>query len=151
VRSEDIHQFLQTSEPIDSPAFVRLEALFRDWYAWTVDLPGAYYLEVVERIYKRNEFAAGRFVALGQKIALANVQIPIFLLAARDDELVAPKQLFATEHLVSTPAIEIQKEIAPCRHVGLFIGKTILSEYWPRIVHWMAEAEAPQSFIEAQC
>ena len=109
-----------------------------------MDLPGTYYLEVIKKIYKRNEFAAGRFVALGQNIDLATVRIPIFLLAARDDELVAPAQLYATEHLVGTPADEIRKEIAPCRHVGLFIGKAILSEYWPKIVHWMVEAEAPQ-------
>src|ERR1039458_10201923 len=47
-----IHQLLQTPEPIGSPAFAELEAIFRDWNAWTVDLPGTYYFEVIEKLYK---------------------------------------------------------------------------------------------------
>jgi poly(3-hydroxybutyrate) depolymerase len=142
VATQDIHHVLETPEPIGSPAFAKLEAIFRDWYAWTVDLPGTYYLEVIERLYKRNEIAAGGFVALGQTIDLANVRVPIFLLAARDDELVAPAQLFATERLVGTPAHKIRKQLVPGRHVGLFVGRTILSEQWPRIARWIGEAEA---------
>jgi poly(3-hydroxyalkanoate) synthetase len=137
-----IHQLLQTPEPIGSPAFAAVEAVFRDWHAWTVDLPGTYYLEVIERLYKRNEIATGQFVALGEPIDLANVRVPVFLLAARDDELVAPAQLFATERLVGTPARAIRKALAPCGHGGLFMGRTVLGEYWPRIARWMIEPES---------
>ena len=63
----------------------------------------------------------------------------MFLLAARDDELVAPPQLFAAEHLVGTAAQDVRKEVAPCRHVGLFIGKRTLQDVWPSIVRWMVE------------
>ena len=113
-----------------------------DWHAWTVDLPGTYYLEVIEKLYKRSEIATGQFVALGKQIELANMRAPIFLLAAGDDELIAPAQLFATEHLVGTPAHHIRKALAPCRHAGLFMGKTILAEYWPSIVRWMIGPDA---------
>jgi poly(3-hydroxybutyrate) depolymerase len=143
--SEDIHQLLQTQEPIGSPAFAKLEAIFRDWYAWTVDLPGTYYLEVIERLYKRNELATGNFVALGQTIDLANVRAPVFLLAARDDELVAPAQLFATERLINTPPHKIRKDMVPCRHVGLFMGRAVLNESWPRIVRWIVGSDASEN------
>jgi hypothetical protein len=142
IDSREIHQLLQTPEPIGSPAFAELEAIFRDWHAWTVDLPGTYYLEVIEKLYKRNEIATGQFIALREPIDLANVRAPIFLLAARDDELVAPAQLFATEHLVGTPAHAIRKAMAPCRHGGLFMGRTILGDYWPRIARWMIEPDS---------
>jgi len=139
-----VHAMLQTPEPIDSPAFARLEAAFRAWDAWTFDLPGTYYLEVVEKLYKRNALAAGEFVALGQPIDLSKVRIPLFLLAGRDDELVAPAQLFAAEHLIGTPAHRIGKALAPCRHLGLFMGRNTLGEYWPRIVHWILADETSQ-------
>ena len=129
----------QTEEPIGSAAFTRLEALFRDWYSWTVDLPGAFFLQAVEKLYKRNELATGSFVALGQRIDLKTVEAPMFLLAARDDELVAPPQLFAAEHLVGTAAQDVRKQVAPCRHVGLFMGKRTLENVWPGIVRWIAE------------
>ena len=118
---------------------MRLEAVFRDWYAWTLDLPGRFFLDAVEKLYKRNELAGGSFVALGQKIALADMRAPLYLLAARDDELVAPAQLFAAERLVGTAPHDLRKATAPCRHLGLFMGKRILQEVWPGVVRWLME------------
>jgi poly(3-hydroxyalkanoate) synthetase len=139
---DQIHDVLQAPEPIGSPAFAALEAMFRAWHAATVDLPGAYYLEVIERLYKRNEIAHGEFVALGERIDLGKLRVPLFLLAAGDDELVAPAQLFAAKNLVGTPPRAIEKALAPCNHGGLFMGRTILADYWPRIARWLAEPDA---------
>jgi pimeloyl-ACP methyl ester carboxylesterase len=47
VTRADVRQVLQIGVT-DSAALTRLEALFRDWYSWTVDLPGVYFLEVVD-------------------------------------------------------------------------------------------------------
>ena len=142
VSAEEVRQLLQTEETIDSPEFARLLTLFRNWYSWTVDLPGPFFIECVERLYKRNELATGSFVALGRTIDLGAVKIPIFLLAGRNDELVAPAQLLSAERLVGTPAQHVRKAIAPCRHVGLFIGKRTLKDFWPKIVHWLDETPA---------
>ena len=140
VAAEEIRQVLQTEEALGSAALAQLEASFSDWYAWTLDLPGPYFLEAVEKLYKRNELAAGSFVALGRRIDLATVKTPIFLLAARDDELVAPAQMFAAERLVGTPARSLAKAIVPGRHLGLFMGKRVsFSDTWPQIVEWLGE------------
>lgn len=140
IADEDIRDILQTSVPIGSEEFARLGALFHAWYGWTVDLPGHFFLETVEKLYKRNALATGGFSALGQRIDLGTVKVPMFLLAARDDELVPAPQVFAAERLVGTAAHELRKAIAPCRHVGLFAGKRTLEDAWPRIANWLGEA-----------
>jgi poly(3-hydroxybutyrate) depolymerase len=140
--AEDIERLLESDEPAGSSAFARLEATFRDWHGSTVDLPGTYFLEVVEKLYKRNEIATGKFAALGKPIDLANIKVPIFLLAARDDDLVTPPQLFAVEQLVATPPQHIRKLTADCRHLGLFMGKRILRELWPDIADWLIKPPA---------
>src|ERR1700731_1720680 len=137
VDANDIHQSLQTLQPIGSPEFTRLEAIFKKWNSWTIDVPGTYYLEITEKLYKRNELAAGSFVALGQKINLSSLRLPIYLLAGSEDRVVAPEQLIAVERLVATRPEYLRHEIAPSDHLGLFMGKRTLEEYWPRIVHWM--------------
>jgi poly(3-hydroxyalkanoate) synthetase len=139
VEAEEIRGLLESEEAHGSSAFTRLEVAFRDWYAWTVDLPGRYFLETVEKLYKRNEIAAGTFEALAKPIDLKKIEAPLFLLAARYDELVTPPQLFAVERLVGTPRREIRKLTADCRHLGLFMGKRILREMWPGIVNWLME------------
>ena len=139
--SREIHDMLQASDPIGSPAFAKLEKVFRDWHAWTVDLPGVYYLEVIEKLFKNNQIARSEFVALGERLDLAKMQTPVFMLAASEDELVAAAQLFSIERLIGTPTHNIRKAIAPCRHVGLFAGKTTLADYWPKIADWLSGSD----------
>jgi len=105
--------------------------------ASTLDLPGTYYLQVVEDLFEHNRLAAGRFVALSRKVDLSELRCPLFLLAARDDDVVAPEQIFATEHLVDRRC-SIEKAVAPCGHLGLFMGKEILARIWPDIARWLS-------------
>src|SRR6202165_5755116 len=95
--ASDIRESLQTVQPIGSSEFTQLEATFKNWNSWTIDLPGTYYLEVIVKDRKRNELAGGSFVALGQKIDLSRLRLPMYLLAGSADEVVAPEQLLAVE------------------------------------------------------
>jgi len=137
-----IRESLQTLQPIGSIEFTQLEAIFKNWNSWTIDLSGAYYLEVIEKLYRRNELATGSLVALGQKIDLSRLRLPMFLLAGSADEVVAPEQLLAVERLVGTPPEYIRHEVAPCNHLGLFMGRRTLEENWPKIVRWMREVDS---------
>ena len=90
IERDEIHHLLEPSvRSVEcvSPAEVSLPG----WYAWTVDLPGTYYLQVVEQLFKENRLAAGDFVALGRRIDLSKLHCPMFLLAAPDDD-VAPSR-----------------------------------------------------------
>jgi poly(3-hydroxybutyrate) depolymerase len=137
----DIRESLQTLQPVGSSEFTQLEAIFKNWNSWTIDLSGTYYLEVIEKLYRRNELAGGSFVALGQKIDLSRLRLPMYLLAGSADEVVAPEQLLAVERLVGTQPEYRRHEVAPCNHLGLFMGKRTLEEYWPRIARWMKEVD----------
>jgi poly(3-hydroxyalkanoate) synthetase len=139
VEANDIRDSLQTSEPIGSPAFSQLEAIYRRWNSWTIDAPGTYYLEVVEKLYKRNALATGGFVALGQQTDLSNLRHPMYLLAGSADEVVALEQSLAVARLVGTEPGRLRQEVAPSNHLGLFMGRRTLEEYWPNIVRWMKE------------
>jgi poly(3-hydroxybutyrate) depolymerase len=136
----EIHRLLEPADAIDAAPFRRLESRFRDWYGWTVDLPGTYYLQVVAQIFKENRLATGDFVALGRRIDLSKLHCPLFLLAARDDDIVAPEQIFATQRLVGYGHRPIAKAIAPCGHLGLFMGRNVLATVWPDIARWLQQA-----------
>ena len=80
--SVTMHQLLQAEDAIGSQTFRGLEARFQQWQAWTVDLPGTFYLQAVEQLFKENRLATGRFVALGRRVDLSSLRRPMFLLAA---------------------------------------------------------------------
>ena len=136
---ENIRESLQPVQPVGSPEFTRLEAIFKHWNSWTIDVPGTYYLEVVEKLYKANQLASGSFVALGQQIELSRLRLPMYLLAGSADEVVAPEQLLAVERLTGTRPECLRHDVAPCNHLGLFMGKQTLEQYWPKIARWTKE------------
>jgi poly(3-hydroxyalkanoate) synthetase len=99
---------------------------------------GAYYLQVVEHVFKENRLATGRFVALGRRVELSELRCPLFLLAARDEDVVAPEQIFATERRVSCKPRALEKTVAPGGHLGLFMGRETLAHTWPDIARWLS-------------
>jgi poly(3-hydroxybutyrate) depolymerase len=135
--TEGIRHALQLPAGTGADRVCTLTTRFRDWYETTVDLPGTYYLQVVEWLFKENRVALGQFNALGRRIDLATVRIPIFLLAARDDELIPPDQIFAVERHVGTSPRDLNKVVAPGGHLGLFMGARTLAQVWPNVVHWL--------------
>jgi poly(3-hydroxyalkanoate) synthetase len=136
---ERVGELLQSDLPIEGPDHAALESSFQAWSAHVLDLPGAYYLEVVERFYKRNELANGVFKALGRRIDLGAVRHPLCLIAARDDEVTAPEQVFACAGLVGTPKEKIRQTTAPGGHLSLFAGVRTLKTIWPDVLEWLGE------------
>jgi poly(3-hydroxyalkanoate) synthetase len=110
---------------------------FQRWDRAPLDLPGAFYLEVTDRIFCQNQIAQAHFTALGRRIDLAEVRGPVFLLAGDDDTVVPRDQAFATARLLGTPPAWLEQASAPCSHLGLFMGRDTLSHHWRRIARWL--------------
>ena len=110
---------------------------FERWDRATLDLPGAYYLEVTERVFRQNLIAGGRFVALGRRIDLSEVRVPVFLLAGDDDIVVPRGQAFATARLLGTQPAWLERASEPCGHLSLFMGRKALDHSWWRIARWL--------------
>jgi len=135
--AEEGVQVLQLADDIEAAQARELERRFAEWYAWTLDLPGAYYLQVVSWLFKDNRIAEGSFPALGRTVDLADIDIPVFLMAARDDTLVGVPQLLATANLVSTPPQAIETMVEPCGHLSLFVGRETLCRGWGRAARFL--------------
>src|SRR3569833_335987 len=63
-----------------------LLAHFERWNAEPLNLPGTYYLEIVNWIFRESRIARGEFTALGRVVDLKDVKAPVFLLAGLDDD-----------------------------------------------------------------
>ncbi|RTE92671.1 alpha/beta fold hydrolase [Bradyrhizobium sp. LVM 105] len=116
-----------------------LLARFDHWNAETLDLPGAYYLEVVNRIFRENQIAGGSFKALGRTVDPKDVKAPVFLLAGLDDDVVPAAQALATAGLLGTPPAFIAAASEPSNHLGLFMGARTHAHAWPRIAEWLRD------------
>ena len=111
--------------------------LFRDWNRRTVDLPGAYFVQTAEWIFRENRLARGSFRTLGRDVSLSSISAPIFVLAARDDEIVPPPQATAVEALC--PQTRVTVRVEPGRHLSLFMGRRTIATAWRDIAGWLAD------------
>jgi len=91
---------------------------------------------------RRSTICGLRFVALGRRIDLAELRIPMLLLAGTQDELISTDQLFATARLVGTAEPDIEMMTEPCDHLSLFLGAKTLARSWPRIAQWLSAERA---------
>ncbi len=139
--SPDVELVLQRKLSPEVAVEKELLARFRRWHDMTLDLPGTYYLQVVNWIFRENRLAKGSFVALGREVDLAQVKTPVFLLAGTDDEVVPAAQALATASLLGTPAALLKTATVPSTHLGLFAGSQTLANSWPRIAWWLQSDE----------
>ena len=134
---QDVEAALQRNLGDGSDEAARLLDRFERWDRATLDLPGTYYLEVTDRVFRQNLIAEGRFVALGRRIDLAEVRVPVFLLAGESDIVVPRDQAFATAELLGTRPPWLERACEPCGHLSLFMGRVALGHSWRRVARWL--------------
>ncbi len=115
------------------PAYMKRSRKFRKWYEFTQNLPGAFYLQIVKDLFKENRLVKGQVKILGRTVNLKKIKQPLFLIAGDKDDITPEDQLFNMERYVGSK--NITKLIVPAGHIGIFMGKKIIEEYWPGILN----------------
>lgn len=129
---------LQRTLAEDSDRDRELRDRFARWDDDTLHLPGAYFVQVADWIFRENRIAGGQFVALGRSIDLSRLRLPLFLLAGSEDQVVPREQALATAQLVGTPRSQVRIAVEPSSHLGLMMGRQTMTNAWPRIAEWLA-------------
>ena len=111
---------------------------FEDWFKHTQDIPGAFYLWIVRRLFTDNALIAGELEVAGRKIALERLDMPLYLLAGATDHITPPDQVFALADYASTPADQVRRRITTGGHLGLFMSHEALAEHWPPLLEDVA-------------
>jgi poly(3-hydroxyalkanoate) synthetase len=130
----ELSRQLQLLENITDTAHVERYRVFEDWFKHTQDIPGAFYLWLVEHLFWGNELISGDLVVGGRRADLGAITCPLYLLAGAADHITPPAQLFAVAEAVGTPRDEITMRTAAGGHLGLFMGRDALREDWPALM-----------------
>lgn len=64
------NKYLALYQHLDDKNYLARTVQFERWYEHAIDLPGAYYLQAIEQLFKENRFAKGQFVGLGRRLQL---------------------------------------------------------------------------------
>jgi len=130
-------KFIDLYANLGDEKYLERTQTFERWYENPIDLPGRYYLQAVNQLFRENQLARGEFVALGRRVALGAIDCPVFLLAGEQDDITTKEQVFAAADLVGTSADRIEKRLVPGGHIGLFMGTRTLAESWADVARWL--------------
>jgi len=137
-----IQDHVDLYEHLDDPVYLKKEETFESWYENPIDLPGRWYLEVIQQLFKENRLAKGSFIGLGRRLNLKDITCPVYLLAGESDDITTTEQVFDAEKYVGTAPDKLEKKLVPGGHIGLFMGARTLHDVWPPIARWIA-AQSP--------
>ena len=137
-----VEDYVDLYEHIDEAAYIAKEEAFERCYENPIDLPGRWYLQVIEQVFKENRLAKGEFVGLGRKLNLHDIVCPAYLLAGSADDITTPEQVLGAANYIGTTKDRIVQETVPGGHIGLFMGARTLKEHWPKIAKWITAQKA---------
>lgn len=137
-----VDKYLDLYTHIEERNYVERTERFERWYENPVDLPGAFYLQAIVQLFKENRLAKRKFTALGRKLDLRDITVPLYLLAGEVDDVTPRDEVFRAESLVGTPKEDIRRTLAPGGHIGLFMSKRNLADVWPDIGRWILAQES---------
>jgi poly(3-hydroxyalkanoate) synthetase len=118
----------------DDPTHVERYREFEDWFKHTQDIPGAFYLWIVRRLFRDNALVDGSLEVGGRRVDLGRIAMPLNLLAGAADHITPPDQVFALADSASTPDHLVTRREADGGHLGLFMGHASLREHGPPLL-----------------
>jgi poly(3-hydroxyalkanoate) synthetase len=130
----EVARQVQLLANIGDSAHVERYREFEDWFKHTQAIPGAFYLWIVEHLFRDNELIRGRLRIGRQRVDLERIECPLNLLAGATDHITPPDQVFALADHARTPAQEILRDTTPGGHLGLFMGREALRDHWPALL-----------------
>ena len=122
---------------IDDENYLRKFESFERWYEYTINLPGRFYLQAVNELFRENRLFKGTFIGLGKKLDLHDISCPVYLLAGNSDDITPPEQVLNAEKHFGTKKGAIKKMTIDSGHIGLFMGSKALRDAWPKIAKWI--------------
>jgi len=134
-------KYLDLYGHVDDSCYVRRAERFARWYENPLDLPGRYYLQAIDELFKHNEFAKVKFVGLGRVLDPKSITIPVYLIAGDSDDITPKEQVFGAAPLLGTTASSIATREVPGGHIGLFMGTRTLADVWPGVGHWIRDID----------
>jgi polyhydroxyalkanoate synthase len=110
---------------------------------WALDeflMPGRLFHDVVERLYRRDEFAAGELTITGRRVGPATLTAPMFTVLNPYSRLIPPESILPVHHAAAASAKRIVRYRGDVgvalQHVGVLVGRNAHRHLWPILLEW---------------
>jgi polyhydroxyalkanoate synthase len=131
-----VTKYVHLYDRLENEDFVANFARMERWLADSVDVAGAVYAEFVEEIYQENRLAKNDLFLGGDRVDVANIDVPLLQILGEYDHLVPPAASKPFNDLVTGEVTTIEY---PSGHVGLAMSTGAHRDVWPEVAEWFLE------------
>lgn len=118
---------------------------------WTLDeapMPGRLFEQVVEQLYREDQFMRGSLSVAGRRIGPALLKTPLLAVYDPKSVVIPPDSILRFHEAAAsirkrTLVYEGDRGIA-INHVGALMGERAQAHLWPDILGWLQETAAPR-------
>lgn len=129
-------------------------AAWRTWMQverWTHDefpLPGQLFVDLVESLYRKNEFVHDGLAVGGRTIGPQALRTPLVSVFDPRSKVIPPESVLPFHQAAASPAkllLEYRGDVGVnLQHVGVLAGRSAHAQLWPAIFDWL-EGQAAQT------
>lgn len=131
---------LRLWDNVEDKEYVERSARKRQWAADDTDMAGGVYRGFADDLLRDNALLEGDLVLGGERVDLANVEMPVLLIVGTEDKFVPPESYRPFLDAVgSDDATDVE---FPTGHVGISVAPEAHEEHWPGVREWFAERSA---------
>jgi len=129
------------------PAGLRLHLRVERWALDELPLSGRFFADVIERLYRRDQFRCGTLRIAGRPARPESIAAPVLCVYDPRSRIVPPASILPfVEALCAARATRLLRYDGDVgvalQHVGSLVGRNAHRRLWPAILDWMRSAGA---------
>lgn len=130
-------KYLSLFENVQNEKFVDMFFRMEQWIHDGIPVTGAFYRDLIEKWYQKNQIVKNELRVNGHKVNLKNINMPVVTITGEHDHI-APTP--STTSMLDFVSSKDKRSIrCDCGHIGLSVGGRAHREVWPEVTSWLAE------------
>jgi polyhydroxyalkanoate synthase len=125
---------------LDNKAYFPGFQAFNDWANDFIPMPGRFFGELAQELYRENQLMKGQFRVGGELVKPSQIRVPVLVVAAAQDHIVPPSSARALMDITGSEDKEYVE--LPGGHISVFAGRQASRVLFPKIGSWLAARSA---------
>ncbi|RKD97636.1 class III poly(R)-hydroxyalkanoic acid synthase subunit PhaC [Halopiger aswanensis] len=135
--ANNVTKYVRFYDNVEDEDFVENFARMERWLDEGIDVAGKAYEEFIRDIYQENKLYANELELGGERVDLANIDMPVLQIVAEYDHLIPPGASKPFNEAIPAEDTEIMEFATG--HIGMSVSSRSHDELWPDVCEWFEE------------
>ena len=131
---------------LGDPALLARHVRVQRWALDEFPVPGRLFEDVVERLYRRDEFMAGTLAIAGRPVGPTALTAPLLTVVNPHSRVIPPESILPFHHAAASARKQVMRYRGDVgvavQHVGVLVGRNAHRVLWPMLLHWVDRVSA---------